>query len=121
METEIQKLLDAFADLRRKANVRAVFGRPVTAEGRTVIPVAEVAYGFEMGVGEEAVEETGVSGGGGGDVSVRPLAVIEVTPQNTWVKPIIDEQRLALAGALLIGWAIFCLARTLAKIFGQQK
>jgi len=29
METEIQKLLDALADLRKKANVNAVFGKPV--------------------------------------------------------------------------------------------
>lgn len=117
MEGKIQGLLDAFADLRRKANVNTVFGKPVTAEGRTVIPVAEVSYDFEIGVEEEAAEEAG----GGGGVSVHPLAVVEVTPESTRVKPIIDEQKLALAGALLIGWAIFCLARTLAKIFGQQE
>jgi uncharacterized spore protein YtfJ len=120
MEAQVQKLLDALADLRRKANVNAVFGKPVTAEGRTVIPVAEVAYDFEMGVEEGAVEEADVGGGGGG-LDVRPLAVVEVTPQGTWVKPIVDEQRLALAGALLIGWAVFWLARTLAAIFGQRK
>ena len=118
MEGEVQKLLDAFADLRRKANANAVFGKPVTTENRTVIPVAEVTYDFEMGVEEEATEE---AGGGSGGMSAHPLAVVEVTPEGTKVKPIVDEQKLALAGALLIGWVIFCLARTLAKIFGQQE
>ena len=118
MEGEIQKLLDAFADLRRKANANAVFGKPVTTEDRTVIPVAEVTYAFEMGIEEEAEEETG-SGSGG--LNAHPLAVIEVTPEGTKVRPIIDEQKLALVGALLIGWAIFWLARTLIKIFGQQE
>jgi len=118
MEEEIQKLLDAFTDLRKKANANTVFGKPVTTQERTVIPVAEIAYGFEMGVEGETEEETG---GGSGGMSAHPLAVIEVTPESARVKPIIDEQKLAIAGALLIGWAIFCLARTLVKIFGQQE
>jgi len=118
MEEEIQKLLDAFTDLRKKASANTVFGKPVTTKERTVIPVAEIAYGFEMGIEGEAEEE---AGGGSGSMSARPLAIIEVMPEGARVKPIIDEQKLALAGALLIGWAIFWLARTLGKIFGQQE
>ena len=128
MEAEVQALLDSFADLREKANANACFGRPVTIEGRTVIPVAKVGYGFGMRVGDETVveeerasEEAGVGGGGFGGVRAKPLAVIAVTPESTWVEPVVDEQKLALAGALLIGWAIFWLARTLVKILGQQE
>ncbi len=131
MEAEIQTLLDSFADMRKKANVNAVFGKPVTAEGRTVIPVAEIGYGFAMGFGqgpaaeeetaEEAAEETGGGGGAGGGVKARPLAIVEVTPEGTWVKPIVDEQKVTLAGAMLAGWTVFCLARALVKIFGQQE
>ncbi len=121
MEAQIQKLLDAVADLRKRANVNAVFGKPVAAEGRIVIPVAEVAYAFEVEVEEEAVADSTEGGGGGsGGMDVRPVAVVEVTPENTWVKPIIDEQKLAFAGALLTGWAVFWVARTLVKIFGQR-
>jgi hypothetical protein len=111
MEAQIQQLLDTLADLRKRANVNTVFGKPVAAEGRYVIPVAEVAYAFEIGVEEETVTD-GTEGEGGGSV--------EVTPENTWVRPIIDEQKLAFAGALLIGWAVFWVARTLVKIFGQR-
>jgi uncharacterized spore protein YtfJ len=119
METQIQELLDAFADLRKRANVNAAFGKPVAAEGHTVIPVAEVTYEFEMGIEKDAPEEA--AGGGGGNASVRPLAVVEVTPHSTLVKPVIDEQKLALAGGLLIGWFVFLLSRTLVKILGKQE
>ena len=121
MEEQIQELLDALADLRKKADVNAVFGKPVIADGRTVIPVAEVAYDFEMGIEEEAVEgSTEGEGGGSGGMSVRPVAVVEVTPESTVVKPVVDEQKLALAGALLIGWAVFWVVRALVRIFGKQ-
>ena len=121
MEADIQKLLDALTDLREKANVNAVFGKPVLADGRTVIPVAEVAYDFEMGV-EEGVVESGAEGGSGGSggMSVRPVAVVEVTPESTVIKSVVDEQKLALVGAMLIGWAVFWVARALSSIFGKR-
>ena len=119
MEGEVQRLLNALADLRSKANVGAVFGEPVESEGRVVIPVAEVVYDFEMGVEEKAADETGGSGGSGG-MNVRPLAVVEVTPESTLVKPVIDEQKLALAGALLLGWVVYWLAWTLTRILGNR-
>jgi uncharacterized spore protein YtfJ len=37
--------------LGSSATVKAVFGEPVHAAGRTVIPVAKVAYGFGGGFG----------------------------------------------------------------------
>jgi uncharacterized spore protein YtfJ len=133
MEAEIQTMLDSFADLREKANVNAAFGEPVTAEDRTVIPVAKVAYGFGMGTGhgtmaeEETTGETtegtteGTGTGGGGGALAHPFAVVEVTPDGIRVEPIVDEQKLALAGSLLIGWSVFWLARALVKIFGRQE
>ena len=142
MGTDIQRVLDQFEDLRKKADVRSCFGKPVAAEGHTVIPVAAVTYAFGLGIteAEPAGEETGATAqaaeteaevevteeieeieeglGGGGGMLVRPLAVIELTPEGTLVKPIVDEQKVTLAGALLIGWIALCLARTLVRIFG---
>ena len=139
METEIGRLLDLIGETREKANVNAAFGEPVTVEGRTIVPVAKVAYGFRMGMGHRATagpkaeEETdqpqdqevtkqsdGVTGGGGGAMMAHPFAVIEITPEGTRVEPIVNEQKLALAGSLLIGWGILCVARTLVKIFGED-
>jgi uncharacterized spore protein YtfJ len=137
MDREVQTLLDALADLPEKANVNAVFGDPVTVEGRTVMPVAKVAYGFGMAVGgtamteeaaaEEAAEKVaeeatgdGSGTGGAGGVLAHPLAVVEVTPEGTWVKPVVDEQKLALAAGLLGAWVVFWLARALVKIFSHD-
>ena len=135
MDKEMDALLEGLADLRAKANANAVFGNPVTAEGRTVIPVAKVAYGFGMGIGhgmmaEEAEEEeaeepqeedvSDSAGGGGGGLMAQPIAVVEVTPEGTRVQAVIDEQRLALAGGALGAWVAFWLAWTLVKIFGHE-
>jgi uncharacterized spore protein YtfJ len=141
MDTEIERLLDLLAELRDKADVNAAFGEPMTVEGRTIVPVARVAYGFGMGLGHmtraEPTAETemgtdqpqdreiaepgdGTGGVGGGGIVARPFAVIEVTPEGTRVEPVVNEQKLALAGSLLIGWSVFCLARTLVKIFGHD-
>lgn len=132
MENEINKLVDAFAELQERANVNACFGEPVVVEGRTVIPVASVGYGFGMGMGEgtavedgedgeETEESTGSGGGGGGGMGARPLAAIEVTSEDVRVEPIMDEQKIALAGILLSGWAIFWSAAALISIFGPRE
>jgi uncharacterized spore protein YtfJ len=34
------------------ANVKTVYGEPVEAQGKTIIPVAKVAYGFGAGYGD---------------------------------------------------------------------
>ena len=128
---EAQALLDAVADVREKAIAQAVFGEPVTVEGRTVIPVARVAYGFSLGVShrtaagemasiEPADDPVGDARGSVGGMVAHPLAVIEVTPEGTRVKPVVDEQKLALAGGLLGAWIVVWLARTLVRIFGKE-
>ena len=142
MKTDIQTLLDTIADLRDKATVSAVFSTPVTVEGRTVIPVAKISYAFglaggHIGAAEEKITDTPADEAGGeaadeerrdtkgstglGGVRAHPIAVSEVTPEGVRVEPIVDEQKLSLAGAMLAGWSIFWLARALIKIFGQRK
>ena len=137
MGTGIKELLDTVAELKEKADVSAVFGEPVTVEGRTVIPVAKVGYGFGLGFGygstpddevddegenegEDESQVTGEGGGGGGSVQARPFAVIEVTAEGTRVESIVDEQKLALGGLLLIAWSVFWTAVTLMAIFAAR-
>ena len=121
MSEAVTQVIEPLEDVMERMDVKTVFGEPFREGDVTIIPVAEVTYAFEVGVEEEAAAD-GTEGGGGGSggMDVRPVAVVEVTPENTLVKPIIDEQKLAFAGALLIGWAVFCVARTLVKIFGQR-
>lgn len=90
------------------ATVRSVFGEPVHVEGKTVVPVAHVKYGFGGGFGrpDKSVSEPGSTTGGGGGGSVRacPAGALEITSANTRFIPFLDLRPLAIAfiaGALL--------------------
>jgi uncharacterized spore protein YtfJ len=101
LQQYFQSILDR---LQTSANVKTVYGDAITAEGKTIIPVARVAYGFHAGTcplhkgdGEEQKE----AGKGGGGIHVKPVGVLEITKEETKFIPI-DEKR-KLVGALLIG------------------
>src|SRR5690349_7066625 len=98
--------------LGSSATVKAVFGEPVHAAGRTVIPVARVAYGFGGGFGtghgktESDKGRHGEGGGGGGGVRAYPAGALEITEEGTRFIPFTDYRWLAAAlgaGALLGG------------------
>src|SRR5271169_5138218 len=96
-----------------QASVKAIYGEPIAAHGKTVIPVARIMYGYGAGAGTGGVGDTsarGEGGGGGGGVRAVPVGVIEVSDQQTRFVPITDRKRLAgavLAGiglGMLLGW-----------------
>jgi len=90
--------------LGTRAQVKSVFGDPISAEGKTIVPVAKVLYGFGGGSGTGGVGESsarGEGGGGGGGVRVVPVGVIEVSQQPTRFVPITDRKKLV--GAVLAG------------------
>lgn len=62
-------------------------------------------------------EGAGSGGGGGGGGVARPIAYIEVGPEGTKVEPIMDEQKIALAGMLLGAWAIAWVGMVLVTLF----
>ena len=39
--------------LSKSATVKSVYGEPITANGKTIIPVARIAYGFGGGSGKK--------------------------------------------------------------------
>ena len=138
----LERMFEVLEGLRQTAMADAAFGEPKEAHGRVIIPVSAVGTGFGMGFGrgtpederapesevpwdmEEAPkqEEEGAAegGGGGGGARSHPVAVIEVTPEATIVRAIVDETRVALAGIALAGWAIFCLLVTIRAVFGRR-
>jgi len=126
---ELERLFKIIEEMREKASVETVFGPPQVVGEKTIIPIAQVSYGFGLGFGqgtavsegeEEAAPTTGEGGGGGGGVSAKPVAVLEVTPERTVIRPVIDEGKIAVAGILLSAWAIFWVARTLNRLFGRR-
>jgi uncharacterized spore protein YtfJ len=123
----IERILNLASETEKKAHVTAVFGEPQTVGDRTLIPVAEVRFGYAIGQcggqppvagkGAEPGDIGGESGcgkmhGEGGAVGLvaRPLAVIEVTADRMQVVPIVDSTRLTLAGMALGGFAMCMLA-----------
>lgn len=94
--------------LQGSASVKTVYGEPIVAEGKTVIPVARVAYCFGVGSGpakkDEGQTEGEKAGGMGGGVYAKPVGVVEITKEDTRFIPI-DERR-KLAGALLLGFLL---------------
>jgi uncharacterized spore protein YtfJ len=103
-------------------SVAAVFGQPVEAHGRTVIPVARVYFLYGAGAGPELagrpVERPPdgrltpalSSGGGGGGVGVaRPAGYIEIGPEGTRFVPVTRDWKGVLALAALAGLGLALL------------
>lgn len=91
------------------ATVKAVFGEPIHLEGKTVVPVAKVAYGFGAGGGRKPARQDGTGepsegGGGGGGVSAFPAGALEITSSQTRFVQYNDVRWLA--GAFAAG-AVF--------------
>ncbi len=109
----LQKIGDT---LGSTATVKSVFGEPIHLEGKIVVPVAKVAYGFGAGGGagslrggaEGAPKHEG--GGGGGGVRAFPAGALEITGKGTRFVTFRDTHVLLgvfAAGAVLGGllWA----------------
>jgi uncharacterized spore protein YtfJ len=150
MKEEIQVVLDKLSAVTEEVNVDRVFGKPQQYGDRTVIPVATVMYGVAFGAGdseggvksetsccaeEEAaccaeetaapeadkVPSTGSGAGGAAGAIARPVAYIEIDAEGVHVKPIMNEQLVALAGICLGGWTIAWFGAVLMTIFGLRR
>jgi uncharacterized spore protein YtfJ len=108
---DLQKYFESFQEkIVNSAHVKTVFGEPIAAEGKTIIPVARIRYGFGGGMGSgpsrSGDERLGQGGGGGGGVMAVPVGVVEVTAAGTRFIPIHSRKRmgaLVLAG-FVAGW-----------------
>ena len=90
-----------------QASVKTIYGEPILSQGKTIIPVAKIIYGYGAGAGNGGLRDTGArgeGGGGGGGVRAVPVGVIEVSNQPTRFIPITDRRKLS--GALLVGIGI---------------
>ena len=101
---DLQKYFESFQDkIVPSAHVKTVFGEPIAAEGKTIIPVAKIRYGFGGGMGSGPSrsgdeQRIGQGGGGGGGVMANPIGVVEVSAAGTHFVPIHSRKRL---GALV--------------------
>lgn len=115
----VNRLFDLFTEVKQEATWKRVFGDPQTYGDTTLIPIASVSYGVGLGIGQqEPTEEAeGSQGAGGGSgVMSRPIAIIEVTPTKTVVRPVIDYTRVIIAGLLTLAWIAFLWANVIRKL-----
>lgn len=92
----VPEMFQSFAGgLLQSASVKTVFGEPITAGDKTLIPVAKVGYGGGAGIGprrhngQPIAEETEQQRlGFGGGMGAKPVGVIEVSAEGTRFIPI---------------------------------
>ncbi len=123
----VQDVLKAISDrIGGITTVNTVFGEPKVMNHRAIIPVALVMGGFGACGGEEKrpsseqAQEEGSSGGGGGGFAIRPLAVLEVSEEQTRLIPVLDLTKILLAAMGLIGGSIWIISKTIAKTSGRR-
>ena len=104
-----EQLSSIVDQIKEHANVETVYGEPIERDGRTVIPVAKIAYGFGGGYGSEGSGESGKDshdgegGGVGGGVKATPAGVVEITDYETRFIKFSDMKKFAaIAGLFLV-------------------
>jgi uncharacterized spore protein YtfJ len=133
---KLNRLFELIESAREEANYRRAFGEPETIDGKTIIPVAQVTYGYGLGFGSaveplEAEQEarpteetdpldTAEGGGGGAGGQVKPLGAIVVTPDSVEFEESVDSTRVALGAFLMIAWSVYQLTKTLRTVFGNK-
>jgi len=110
-----QEIVTSIADrLKASGDVKIAFGEPQVIEGKTIVSVASVAYGFGGGTGGGP---QGEGHGGGGGLRVKPLGVLEITPDSTRFVPVVNATRLAAMGIC----ASVCMVWMLTRAFRKRK
>jgi uncharacterized spore protein YtfJ len=111
-------MVQTIADrLGTTATVKSVFGEPIQANGKIVVPVAKVAYGFGGGFGTgrdgAGQDREGEGGGGGGGVRAYPAGALEISDRGTRFVPFVDLTMVfsAAAAAGVLGFILGQRAR----------
>jgi len=120
-------VLSRLSRMNEQATVKTVFGDPIHENGRTVIPVAAVAYGMGFGGGrgrgkaDNSGSDTGEGAGGGGGMSVRPIAILDIRDGETKIRPVLDLTRLILGGIVLAMWSTFWITLTIRAVAKSRR
>lgn len=120
MAVEKSQFLESLAQrLQSNASVKAVFGEPVEAQGKTIIPVAKIAYGLGGGYGKlensksDSASQPNMGEGGGGGIIARPIGVVEISRKRTRFIPT-RSKTATLMGAFFAGMIA-------ARLIGRRK
>jgi len=74
---------EVVTQLEKMITTKTIVGEPITAAGKTVIPISKVSFGFGSGGGEgKRGEEGGFGGGGGGGAKIEPVAFLVISEEE---------------------------------------
>jgi len=112
----IEKLASQFG---QSASVKNVYGDPIQAGDKTIIPVAQIAFGLGGGYGQgnkrkrpttsadntnmalnEKEDNMGNGAGGGGGLYARPKGVYEITANSTRFIPANSTRQILMGMAI---------------------
>ena len=103
MEEVVKSLIDGF---KTTADVKTVYGEPMTFFGKTLIPIARVGYG--LGAGEGKSPEGGGGSGAGGGGGTEPVGFLLVTEEEVRFIPLKVKEAKAQppAAAMMLPMAV---------------
>jgi uncharacterized spore protein YtfJ len=90
-----------FQSIVNQVGAKTIFGDPISANGKTIVPVAKVRYGFGAGTGRKSQDNEEGVGGGGGFIAT-PVGVIEITNDQTHFVPISSNWHLSYAPSRML-------------------
>ena len=111
----VNRLEEVFKSIVDHAGTKIIFGEPVTVEGKTILPVGRVRYGFGGGSGRKGNGEQHGGGGGGGLVA-KPVGVVEITQSETRFIPISSKWSLIAVFGLGV-----CLGFLAVSVDGRER
>jgi uncharacterized spore protein YtfJ len=108
-------VMDVIEKAQDTAVIDRVFGRPITQDGVTIIPVARIAGGGGGGSGKQEGERAGEGSGGGFGLGVVPAGVFVVKEGKVRWQPVVDVNRVIL-GAQTVAIVALITLRTIARL-----
>jgi uncharacterized spore protein YtfJ len=79
-------------EMQKSLSAQTIVGDPITAEGKTIIPLVSVGMGFGAGSGSGKGQENSVGGGGGGGLGMKPVAVIIIDQHGVRVEQMTEAK-----------------------------
>jgi len=134
---ELDKLMKVVNESYEKnANVKIVFGDPVTKEGITIIPIAKLSakagegnsFNIRFNSPEyaqkikkedptaEPIEKKIEKMGYGIDSKITPMGYIEIKGGKAEFKPILDLNRIIMMGICFVGFSVFMGTRMFTQV-----
>ena len=101
---EVEEILKTVTEkIASMISTKTVIGESITIEGRTIIPVTRVSFGFASGGGEGKAKggDVGTGSGGGAGAVIQPIAFLVVSKEDVKLFAIQGKGMIAQLGEVI--------------------